>query len=405
MSSNEPVELNPADTTEPQAPEKCMALCLSGGGFRAMLFHLGAIWRLQELRYLDCTGTAPRAADLGPLMRVSSVSGGSITAGLLALNWAKCQTNHQDPQTRMAALVQHLVDPIRRFSRQNIAGTNFEGAFSVIKDIFLPGSVNQHVTRAYAKHLYGDATMADITSEPSFVINASNLQSGALWRFTRSYIRDWRVGEIKDTRLVSLAQAVSASSAFPPPLSPAVLKFKESAFTPNSGGTSPNNLQRPPYTTRVVLSDGGVYDNLGLETAWKRCGTVLVSDAGRPFAPEERPGINWVSQGARVIGVIQNQVRALRVRDLIDSFNDSTRKGSYWGVGSLMSSYPQPTPLPVDPKNAAKLALVSTDLAEKSDDLQERLINWGYAICDTALRSWLDPHLPPPPGFPYPRGV
>jgi len=26
-------------------------------------------------------------------------------------------------------------------------------------------------------------------------------------------------------------------------------------------------LQRPPFTTRVVLSDGGVYDNLGLETA------------------------------------------------------------------------------------------------------------------------------------------
>ena len=54
-------------------PEDGVALCLSGGGYRAMLFHLGALWRLNEAGFL------PRLA------RVSSVSGGSITAGLLTL--------------------------------------------------------------------------------------------------------------------------------------------------------------------------------------------------------------------------------------------------------------------------------------------------------------------------------
>ena len=39
------------------------------------------------------------------------------------------------------------------------------------------------------------------------------------------------------------------------------------------------------------------------------------------------------------------------------------------------------------------------------DDTQERLINWGYAICDAAMRRWVDRRLPPPKGFPYPRGV
>ena len=39
------------------------------------------------------------------------------------------------------------------------------------------------------------------------------------------------------------------------------------------------DLQQPPYTTDVFLADGGVYDNLGLETAWKRYRTVL--DLGR----------------------------------------------------------------------------------------------------------------------------
>src|SRR5690349_2227490 len=48
------------------------ALCLSGGGYRAALFHLGAVRRLNELGVL------------GRLATVSGVSGGSIVANLLA---------------------------------------------------------------------------------------------------------------------------------------------------------------------------------------------------------------------------------------------------------------------------------------------------------------------------------
>src|SRR2546421_7984178 len=76
-----------ADTTSPVRPiptdpeevegklDPGMALCLSGGGYRAMLFHLGSLWRLNEF------GLLPH------LDRVSSVSGGSITAATLALAW------------------------------------------------------------------------------------------------------------------------------------------------------------------------------------------------------------------------------------------------------------------------------------------------------------------------------
>lgn len=55
--------------------EKGTALALSGGGFRATLFHLGSLWRLNELGLLS------------KLARISSVSGGSITSGVLALKW------------------------------------------------------------------------------------------------------------------------------------------------------------------------------------------------------------------------------------------------------------------------------------------------------------------------------
>lgn len=54
-----------------------IGLCLSGGGYRAMLYHARALVRLNELGFL------PRLAE------VASVSGGSLTAGLLALRWPK----------------------------------------------------------------------------------------------------------------------------------------------------------------------------------------------------------------------------------------------------------------------------------------------------------------------------
>src|SRR5919108_244416 len=64
--------------------ESGIGLALSGGGFRATLFHCGAMWRLNELGHLQT------------LTRVSSVSGGSITAGVLGLKWAKLQQAEQE---------------------------------------------------------------------------------------------------------------------------------------------------------------------------------------------------------------------------------------------------------------------------------------------------------------------
>ncbi|HVM96790.1 MAG TPA: patatin-like phospholipase family protein [Candidatus Acidoferrales bacterium] len=402
----EPVARIPPDDAA-SGPERSMALCLSGGGYRAMLFHLGALWRLQELGFLNATATATRASDLGPLARISSVSGGSLTAGLLALNWSQCKTDDPSPATRVAAFVDAMVRPIRAMAHVNVAGYNFAAAFKLIVAIVLPGSVNNYVTRQYRNHLYGEAKLADIVGEPRFVINASNLQSGALWRFTKRYMWDWRVGKVADTRLVELAQAVSASSAFPPPLSPAKLRFREADYTPGSGGRGAYDLQRPPFTTRPMLTDGGVYDNLGLETAWKNHRTILVSDAGRAIPADPGPGIDWLSQGLRSIDIIQSQVRSTRVRDLIKSYlapptDPSFRSGCYWGAGSDISNYPSASPLPCPISATSKLAAVVTDLADKDDLLQDRLINWGYAICDVAVRSWLDTSLPAPSKFPYP---
>jgi NTE family protein len=49
------------------------------------------------------------------------------------------------------------------------------------------------------------------------------------------------------------------------------------------------------------------------------------------------------------------------------------------------------------------LAETPTRLKRLDDDRQERLINWGYAVCDAALRKHVAPGLAKPAGFPYPR--
>src|SRR5690242_17804746 len=68
-------KLHPVHDTSGPPPEAGIALCLSGGGYRAMMFHVGCLWRLNQV------GLMAR------LNRISSVSGGSITAGVLGMNW------------------------------------------------------------------------------------------------------------------------------------------------------------------------------------------------------------------------------------------------------------------------------------------------------------------------------
>jgi NTE family protein len=233
------------------------------------------------------------------------------------------------------------------------------------------------------------------------VINATNLQSGALWRFMSPYMRDWRVGENRRTDKVTLAQAVAASSAFPPVLSPARLSFEETDFTPHSGAGGRNDLQHPPFTTQVQLTDGGVYDNLGLETIYKRYRTLLVSDAGSPFPALPDVPRNWAAQGRRAIDVVDHQVRALRVRLLLSAFAEGARKGAYWAINTDVASLPAANKLPCDYERIRELAELGTALGKLEPLLQQRLINLGYAVTDASVRSWFDPDVPAPTDFPY----
>ena len=145
-----------------------------------MLFHLGSVWRLYEAGLLD------KAA------RISSVSGGSITAAHLGAVWQQIKPANPDVKNRF---IPHVVEPIRK-----LASTTIDG-WSIAGGIFLPGSISSYVVGAYKKHLFGEKTLQDLPDEPRFVINATSLQSGALCRFSKPYMRDYRVGKIPNSTI------------------------------------------------------------------------------------------------------------------------------------------------------------------------------------------------------------
>ncbi|MDX6256630.1 MAG: hypothetical protein QOJ11_2964 [Frankiales bacterium] len=371
--------------SEPDLPVSIrygVGLCLSGGGYRAMLFHIGCLRRLAELGWL------PR------LDFVSSVSGGSITAAALALAWGELA----DEQFSPAAFTDHVEAPLR-----NLASTNIDTKAVLGGLVKFDKSISSRVVAALDDGLFHCATLQELPDAPRFIFNATNLQTGSLLRFSKPYLRDYQVARIVSPN-VPLATAVAASAAFPPFLSPLRLEVNPSLWDeiePAPAGVVP----WPPR--ELVLTDGGVYDNLGLEPVWKRCGTVLVSDGGGQMGYAADVANDWLRHLRRVLSVVDNQVRDLRKRTLIADYRRQAYAGAYWGIRTDIVDYGLPAGQALlAPLTATRrLAAIPTRLAAMDRTEQAQLINWGYAVTDAAMRR----HLPDPsyaaPVFPCPGGV
>lgn len=378
-----------------------LGLALSGGGFRAMLFHVGALLRLNELGILS------------RLDRIASVSGGSIAAGRLAARWARL--GPPDATGALQNLRAEVVDPLVGFSRHGV------DVPSVLIGLFPGTTAAEQVARRY-RALVGDLTLQDLPDRPRFVICATNLQTGMLWRFTKAYAGDYVVGRLPAPR-IAIATAMAASSAFPPFLSPLPLDVRPEAFEdwPRRPGEPPPPDGRP-YRGAIRLTDGGVYDNHGLEPVLKRSMTVFASDGGAPFLRVTTGFPDWFRQLRRVLEVTDNQVRSLRRRDLIarytagsrgrddgrllaDGTDRFARFGAYWGIGTDPTKLHPPDALRCDPDIVRPLALVSTRLASPGPGVTERLVNWGYAVADLCVRTHyrgFEPLAPTLPVWPFP---
>lgn len=343
-----------------------LGIALSGGGFRATLFGLGSLLRLND------------AGLLGRLDRVTSVSGGSILAGVLASRWK----NLQFVDGKASNFESVVSKPLQDFCSHT---ADIESG--ILGWITPFRSAGDYLCRHYQDALFGDMTMHDLPKRtlnlaPLFVFYATNMQTGRSFRFRQDFMADYRLG-INETDNVLLAKAVTASSAFPPIFSPVEIKTNPEAWHDQKWDADAGSLKR--LREKIVLADGGIYDNMGMESLNES--VKLVSDAGAPFSIDESPRDDYFSQLGRVRDILIDQTRALRKRQLVQDFQTQRERGAYWGIDTAINDYVVDGKLAVDNAMTRQLEAVPTRLASVAPAVQGRLINWGYALADAALRA------------------
>jgi NTE family protein len=368
-----------------------LALCLSGGGYRAALFHLGSLWRLHELGLL------------GRVERISSVSGGSILAAFLAERIRRDGAgSDQAAFARWCGSLSFRDALYAPFAQ--IASTDIR-TWPILKN-FVPNLFwhrfgARDLERAY-RRLLTSRTLAELPVAPNFVLCATDLTFGVNFEFSRERVGGYQSGYLRrgdggrEPFDYPIALAVAASSCFPPIFGPLHLDLSGLRFV-HAGY---RGFDRDRLTRRVELTDGGVYDNLATEPVIKHARVVLVSDGGAPF--DFRPGRYLLSRLLRYAAVMGHQAVALRKRLFFELQASGRLEGVLWSVSRPVRDAAFGYS---DELVEGTLATIRTDLDHFTAAEIEVLVNHGYAQCAAALER--QPHLlhgtpDVPPAWPFP---
>jgi hypothetical protein len=175
----------------------------------------------------------------------------------------------------------------------------------------------------------------------------------------------------------------------------------------------------------VSLGDGGIYDNLGLESVIRKFRMVLVSDAGQSLHYNPAPWCDYLLHAKDTMELIDHQVRILRKKQLTDVFtqskdSDTRRDGVYWSIRGdpkaefqqYASSADQPSKKPLKEARLSareknrdladlavevskwnrdrvqKLASVTTGLWALDKETVWELIDWGYVRTASAMANY-----------------
>ena len=270
--------------------KKKIGLALSGGGFRAAAFHLGVFRKLEEMGLLW-------NMDL-----LTCVSGGSIAGAFLTANWKQ-----PDALDRLENYLQ----------TKSIAISSF---FSGILD---PKSTRlEKLAESYDRHLFNGATLDSLKNGPRIYLNSTNLSTGNMFFFVAGANLDTEMGEwelgVKGAKNFPICKAVAASSAFPP------------VFPPLYVG---QDVYANDMVDYVTLTDGGVYDNLGVNPLLRMRNELdyaIVSDAGKPFAMEGEPTELGSMVLKESISILMEQVRGLQFSRLQLSHESNNGPKPIW---------------------------------------------------------------------------
>lgn len=274
-----------------------IGLALSGGGSRAAAFQLGCLRALHDYGLL------------GRVRVVSGISGGA----LLAASWAYGPTEFGDFDQAVTDLLRRGLQRELAWRVLNPVGLARSAASTAMRLLSAGGAgraVSWNRTEAFARLLDQSAFPHARIDRPthddlSVVLTATDLSTGAAVRFGSQNSSCSRYGKITDP--VSIGTAVAASAAYPVLLPTLNRDF---SFQPRNG---------PPRTEAVALSDGGIFDNLGLSVLQPNRSAahtdhvynvthIISCDAGRGPLAARAPRL-WLTRNTRAFEVVHAQAQ------------------------------------------------------------------------------------------------
>jgi tetratricopeptide (TPR) repeat protein len=415
-----------------------IGLALSGGGFRASLFHIGVLAKLAEydaLRHVEV---------------LSCVSGGSIIGAHYYLEVRHLLQTKPDGQISR----QDYIDLVRRLENDFLAGVQRNIRTRVAADwssnlkmIFKPNySRTERVGELFETELYrqvedgeereprwlnnlfvqpADAPENFTPREgnwcrgakvPILILNATTLNTGHNWQFTASWMGEPPAGITSEIdgndrlrrlyydqapephRNIRLGHAVAASACVPGLFEPLALD-----------GLYPDRIVR--------LVDGGVHDNQGVAGLLEEsCAIMLISDASGQMESQNRPKAGLLSVPLRSNSILMSRVREAEFRE-VDARRRSALLRAFMFVHLKKDLNVEPVPWntcnePPDPdvKFAAtppgamtnyglptgvqkKLASIRTDLDSFSDMEAYALMTSGYRMAEHEYAKYIRPLL------------
>jgi predicted acylesterase/phospholipase RssA len=255
-----------------------IALCLSGGGYRAAAFHFGAIDMLRELDLLE------------NVKMISTVSGGTIVGAFYALN----RIENKD----------YIEDYYKKFYKFL---KNVNAVDDALERLYQPDdprslSIIRSASEVYNLHLFDDKTFdlmlkGTETGEPfkELIFNTTEFRVGQSFRFRASHKERFTIGSsnyrIKEdvVKQARLADIVAASSCFPSVFEP--MRFPDDFVWEKSLAEIRNELKsgfrdengdfkkdKNKKHINVPLMDGGIFDNQGIDSLMKADVTKVGDD-------------------------------------------------------------------------------------------------------------------------------
>lgn len=364
-----------------------IALALSGGGIRAAVFHLGVLLRLAVDGRLD------------DVTQVSTVSGGSlVTAAVICAagkQWPASGTYVSEiyPQLRTLLTTSDL------FSLRAVGWCGLLHHHSALLTDRARILANLLTDRWKIR---GD--LADLPDTPSWSINATCIETGKNWRFSKREMGDWKFGHHYRPPF-TIAEAAAASAAVPYAIGALHLTLPNSGWYRTDPATRAPIEATQPATTSIRLWDGGAYENLGLEAIYKpgRSGDgsdfLICSDASGPLAAPRSPFALLKGQLAspRLFDISSDQIRSLRSRMLVQSITTGEIRGALLRMGNsvhdidLKARFTRPSPGydAFQSEDEVGLALTQpTDLKAVSQHAFDRIARHGFEIADATLTAY-----------------